>query len=164
MNQGQIRQIGSVDDVYLNPQNLFVAAFLGNPGMNLLAAKLIQENSRTLIQVADATFAPESIGICSGNRNFCASRDKLLVGIRPESIALKENGKPRIKLKARVLDLEHLGSETQVLLKNQAGEFRARVPGRTPLVAGDHILTYISLSDIRLFDGSSQQAIAPVSG
>ena len=39
MNKGKIEQFGSPDDIYNNPNNIFVAEFIGNPKMNIFKIK-----------------------------------------------------------------------------------------------------------------------------
>ena len=44
MNEGRILQVGKPIEVYDNPNNRFVAGFIGSPAMNFLEAKLIQQD------------------------------------------------------------------------------------------------------------------------
>ncbi len=57
MNKGEVVQIGRPLDVYRQPVNTFVARFLGNPAMNLLAARLESANGEIVLRLGDVTVA-----------------------------------------------------------------------------------------------------------
>ena len=47
MNQGRVEQIGTPDEVFDDPVNLFVAEFIGSPAMNMLRGEVTQLNGQT---------------------------------------------------------------------------------------------------------------------
>ena len=62
MDTGRVRQIGTPDEVYRSPQNVFVAGFVGTPRMNFLDA----DQARPFFAVPDGTLAgvrPEHVGL-----------------------------------------------------------------------------------------------------
>jgi multiple sugar transport system ATP-binding protein len=71
---GRVQQCGSTDDVYLRPANAFVAAYVGDPPMNLLSANATASRLRT------AFFEVPFNGVADGN--------DYLVGVRPEDVRL----------------------------------------------------------------------------
>jgi multiple sugar transport system ATP-binding protein len=70
MDAGELEQVGPPEEIYREPRNEFIAGFLGDPPMNLLAVRADEAES-TLSQVADS--------LPSGTRR---------VGIRPEDVYL----------------------------------------------------------------------------
>ncbi|WP_116653237.1 sn-glycerol-3-phosphate ABC transporter ATP-binding protein UgpC [Pelagibacterium sediminicola] len=99
MNAGVIEQIGRPLDIYADPQSLFVAAFMGSPGMNLVDI----ERLRGL--VADL---PASIPSGTGT-----------IGIRPEDIALDEPATPHFTISATLEAVELVGSESLIYANAQ---------------------------------------------
>src|SRR5215470_7902871 len=57
MDQGVLQQVGSPDEVYQHPANLFVAQFVGSPVMNITKAKLKANGSRTKVMLAGGAAA-----------------------------------------------------------------------------------------------------------
>ena len=81
MNEGQILQIGSPQDLFENPQHTFVGHFIGSPGMNFLPCQ---------IQNGIASVGDQQIHIGSGDENLSGNFE---LGIRPEFLLLQnENG------------------------------------------------------------------------
>lgn len=68
MNQGQVVQIGTPKEIYKNPNNLFVAGFIGSPGMNLLKGALAQKHNATTIGIR-----PEDIQIAKSSKGIAAT-------------------------------------------------------------------------------------------
>ena len=79
LNGGIISQAGSPMELYNNPQNRFVAEFIGNPKMNFLDAYI--ENNKQ-IKLAEGQLLPIA--------NNGKTGDKIEIGIRPENIIIDD--------------------------------------------------------------------------
>ena len=105
LNKGNIEQYGTPNEIYSNPNNIFVAEFIGSPKMNIIRIKNEQIiNSKTL-DLFDNKIIFE-------NYNF---KDEMYLGIRPEHISLKN--KFEIQMKVKVDLIENLGSEKIIYTK-----------------------------------------------
>ncbi len=102
MKDGVIQQIGPPLEVYQNPSNRFVAAFIGAPAMNLLDGT-VGEDGRTVQLDAGPAVAIDA-SLESGRR--------VTVGFRPQHLEMHDDGMP---LTVRVC--EPLGEETDVILE-----------------------------------------------
>ena len=99
MSQGEVAQIGTPMEVYLNPATTFVAGFLGNPPMNLL----------------DAVIAQGAVSTGSGQApvgGFAPGR-RLILGVRPEDLSITADPAQAL-VSGRVVQVEALGAETLV--------------------------------------------------
>jgi multiple sugar transport system ATP-binding protein len=108
MKDGVIQQIGTPQQVYDSPVNLFVAGFIGVPQMNFYDGKLIKNGSSYSVKVDNATVelsADKSARLAAKN---IAEQD-ITVGVRPEHIELK--GDPAQMIKAKVDVSEMMGSQ-----------------------------------------------------
>jgi multiple sugar transport system ATP-binding protein len=88
MSEAEIQQVGTPEEVYYNPSNLFVARFIGSPGMNL----------------AEGTYEGGEVSLSNGNRypvpagyqvplgQALDGGGSLIVGFRPESAQISEDG------------------------------------------------------------------------
>ena len=110
MHQGYVHQVGSPRDLYDRPADLFVAAFLGAPAMNLIPAEVMgQQLKMPLATVAlDDTL-----------RNRIGDRSTVIVGIRPELChdATTAEGREiidRVEFTTRIDDVEWRG-KTQIV-------------------------------------------------
>jgi len=99
LNQGNIEQHGTPSEIYKNPNNVFVAEFIGTPKMNILKInkeKIINKNTIKLLKNE----------IKFENYVF---EDEIYLGIRPEDISM--NIKDEIKLDIKIDLIENLGFE-----------------------------------------------------
>jgi multiple sugar transport system ATP-binding protein len=115
MRNGLIQQVGPPQELYRDPANLFVAAFLGSPSMNLVEATVDGDW---------VEFASFRLPLAPGRRPARAGR--VILGIRPddfEDVAHAESGLPTIDVQAAVL--EELGSEAHVIFEVDAQRVEA---------------------------------------
>ena len=91
MRDGYIQQIGTPQEVFDHPANLFVAGFIGMPVMNMFDAKLIREGDKYFAQLADykVELSPEKEARLL--KNNVQSQDVVL-GVRPEHTDLADKG------------------------------------------------------------------------
>ncbi len=87
MKEGFVQQVGTPQEVFHHPANLFVAGFIGSPQMNTFDARLIRTGDRYSVEVGGATVAlsPEK---CRRLAAAGAESQEVVLGIRPEHIAL----------------------------------------------------------------------------
>ena len=88
MRTGVIQQIGTPDEIYKRPVNLFVAGFLGSPTMNTMRGKLVQRDGRVFFEGAaalvDLTGYPFAASPAVGS--------EVVLGIRPEQLLVADGG------------------------------------------------------------------------
>ncbi|WP_112261462.1 ABC transporter ATP-binding protein [Lentzea terrae] len=86
MRRGVLQQVGPPQELYDRPVNLFVAGFIGSPGMNLVSARLDENNGRFWVSLnSDALLLPESVLRQRPALRQYVGRD-VVVGIRPEDM------------------------------------------------------------------------------
>jgi len=118
MKDGFIQQIGTPQEVFEHPANIFVAGFIGMPQMNLFDAALSANGDGYSIQVGEAKI-PLSSDISARLKARNVGSMNVVAGIRPEHIQLKEAGPDVIK---GVVDVsEMMGSEIHLHV-NAAGK------------------------------------------
>ncbi|WP_425961574.1 ABC transporter ATP-binding protein [Rhizobium nepotum] len=123
MNNGAIAQIGTPDDLYRRPDNLFVAGFIGTPPMNLLKGW----TQGGQMQIGDVLLDLNTR--CDGEVTF---------GLRPEDIALITSSEAR--LAGQVTTVEPMGREVFYTIDTPAGMIHALEYGETIRHSpGDHV-------------------------
>lgn len=112
LNKGFIQQIGSPEEVYKNPKNLFVANFIGNPQINILNFEIDRNNSG-IISIKSKNPSTEISD--QWLQRFVIEKDirNLSFGIRPKDISLsREKNSNSMKFKGKLSLIERLGDET----------------------------------------------------
>jgi multiple sugar transport system ATP-binding protein len=144
MNGGKVVQIGAPLDVYREPADTFVAAFLGGPPMNLLAARFAAGK----LHVGGSAFALD--------RRISA--ENLVFGIRPEDIRI-DGAAPHAQ--GEVLAVEPLGAETIVRfrLPGVVTDVLARGPRTVTAKVGDSAPLAFDLAAAHLFDPATTRRI-----
>tara|TARA_B110000196_G_scaffold319248_1_gene336770 strand:+ start:2271 stop:3338 length:1068 start_codon:yes stop_codon:yes gene_type:complete len=100
MKDGKIEQQGTPDDVFNNPQTLFVASFMGSPPMNLTNAKISKDGVK--IKNSEINFKKSS--------NLKIDKN-VVFGIRADNIRLPEDDESGIPVRGFVTLVEQLGTE-----------------------------------------------------
>ncbi len=100
MSKGKIQQLGTPDEVYNNPSNVFVAGFIGSPPMNLIHG--VMEKG---VFTGPETIVPKA-GKVSG---------KVTIGIRPEDVSVVAKGKGHVN--TLLYSLEPTGDQTLVTVR-----------------------------------------------
>jgi multiple sugar transport system ATP-binding protein len=113
MRKGELQQVGSPQELYDTPLNLFVGGFIGSPAMNMLDSTIEQNGSLSAV-VGDQRIAlgDETLSQRPALRKFAGRR--VVLGIRPEDLedaALASDTTPGHELTGRLELREALGSE-----------------------------------------------------
>ena len=91
MKDGFIQQIGTPQEVFNHPYNLFVAEFIGSPKMNIFDAKLVKVDGKYAVELGGITveLSQEKQEALAKN---CVQEQEIKLGVRPEHITLEEAG------------------------------------------------------------------------
>ncbi len=164
MNQGELQQVGSPHDVYSNPRNLFVARFIGSPGMNFLSCRQAGRTAEaiSLRMQTDGAVLPVALagGAIAGGTG---SEADLVLGVRPEDITLTTTERPG-SIRATVFVVEKMGSKNIVDLKYGDEILRAKVSPSVRLSLNDTVYASFDTGRIRLFDKASTRSLAAETG
>jgi multiple sugar transport system ATP-binding protein len=148
MHDGFVQQVGHPLDLYDRPVNMFVAGFIGSPGMNFLPAT-VDKGDKVDAVLADGQKLrlPDGLPLKDG--------DAITVGLRPEHIQLAEDG----ALKAEVEVVEPLGLSTQFYVKLAGQQVCVFVMGRSNIRPGDMVRLSADPAALHLFDPTSGNRI-----
>jgi len=154
MKDGYIEQSGAPMEIYDRPNNLFVAQFIGSPGMNIFEATIAEQNGNLVAQCEDLALpVPDGRDLQAGQRIF--------YGIRPEHLSVSgsspQSGDAAIPANIKVV--EPTGPETHVYTSLAHKDICAITRERLDLHPGDPIYLQPDLAHVHLFDGESENAI-----
>jgi multiple sugar transport system ATP-binding protein len=143
MNAGILQQVGTPDDIYDHPANLFVAGFIGTPTMNFVP-----------VTVADGTAKASGFSV---KLPTPVSAGKGMLGFRPEAVTDRPSEVASLDMKVDVV--ERLGSD-QFLYGQVGGDtITARVDPRLKVAPGDNVKLGLDARNLHLFDAETEKAL-----
>jgi multiple sugar transport system ATP-binding protein len=176
MRDGTLQQVDTPQNLYDNPDNVFVAAFIGSPAQNLYDAT-VGEGARSIKLGSQVVDLPESVVLKRPGLRAYVGKD-VVVGMRPEHLRAEASSVTGPKLTGDVELVEALGSEQVVHFtidahrviaegafdKDEAaavksGEGVARVEAKTPVKPGDRMTFSVDIEDMQFFDSQTGLAI-----
>ncbi|WP_431283384.1 ABC transporter ATP-binding protein [Humitalea sp. 24SJ18S-53] len=142
MHEGVLQQFGTPSDVYERPANLFVAGFIGSPGMSLLKG-----------EARDGAFRNPAVTLRLLQASACQA---MVLGIRPEDVILGQG-----PFTARIRLVEPTGHEQIVALDLPGGEaLTARAAPDMTLRAGETLAWGVRIPRLHMFDAASGNRLA----
>jgi len=151
MKGGKIMQLGTPNEIYNHPKNLYVADFIGSPSMNFLNGEL-----------KDTKFTNGSLELPMGSYQFIKKNNlkNVTIGIRPEHIITGELSKKAPVITNVTINLvEPMGSDTLVYANLSDVQIRIRMEGNAKVKIGDRLEIGIDPSRASLFDTQTEQRI-----
>ncbi|WP_449538680.1 ABC transporter ATP-binding protein [Ferdinandcohnia sp. Marseille-Q9671] len=148
LNDGKIQQVGKPITLYNEPENLFVASFIGSPKMNLGKAMLSEEG--TALRIEDQlqiNVDPMTVRDIQGNKN-------IVVGIRAEHLFPAQEEREHVHY-LEAVNVEQLGNETSISFDIGTELWTAKWPGQWTIHVGQKVPVQIVPDYILYFDGDS---------
>jgi multiple sugar transport system ATP-binding protein len=163
LKDGAIQQMGTARALYDEPENVFVAEFVGSSPMNLVRGTLKPDRDGVLFsEVDDGTIeARLPIAELPALQGFLGK--PVLLGIRPEQITTLESSKTERysgSFPAMVDSVEAMGDGTNYYLQTGAHRLICRTGGLDPREAGQRGQFQLNLEKVCLFDPISGRRIA----
>ncbi len=149
LNNGDVSQLGTPQELYNNPQNLYTATFIGSPQMNNLIGR-VQEQELIL---ADTIHVP----LNQAQLETMPKKDKFFVGIRPEYIFPGNQGE--VSNPMNVVNVEFLGNETQIIFREENYQIVAKWPGQWNIEPGAPINVAFKSDYFHFFDCDTQNLL-----
>lgn len=159
MRDGYIEQTGSPMEIYDRPNNLFVAQFIGSPGMNILECNIDEVNG-VLCATQDSLCLPlpSNVNVAKGQNVY--------YGIRPEHLGATKkmstsssNGSSTNNAPGTVRVVEPTGPETHVYSKLAGHDICSISRERTQWEPGEDIFIEPELEHVHIFDAETQLAL-----
>lgn len=152
MDHGVLQQVGTPIEVYNNPANVFVARFIGAPGMNLLRGEPAESDRGLVVDLGPLGVTPPLPDeLASALRK---ARGEVLYGFRPEQVTLAERG-----LAMPVSFVERIGARTIVHFGEGESVVKAVFENDVGLSVGQIAVVAPPASSVRVFDAGTGLAV-----
>ena len=154
MDHGVLQQVGTPLEVYNDPANVFVARFIGAPGMNLLKGRPAESDRGLVVDLGPLGITPPLPGELAAALR--GARGDVLYGFRPEQASLVQNGQG---LAMQVSFVERIGARTIVHLGQGEAAVKTVFDNDVGLAIGDIAVVAPAASSVRIFDAASGVAM-----
>ena len=152
MKEQKIQQIGTPDEIYHRPANLFVAGFVGSPQMNFIKGRL--ENTG------------EGLSFLAGDRRLSLSGyqfaaapsagQEVVLGVRPEHLEIASNG---IWPDFKVDIVEPMGADTVIWCSDGGGSVQVRTTGSRKAARGENLTLHVDSTQVSLFSAETGERL-----
>jgi multiple sugar transport system ATP-binding protein len=154
MKDGLLQQVGTPEELYTHPSNLFVAGFIGSPAMNFVTVttaggELMMGQSRLSLGGEPArVVAAQTPG------------KSLTIGFRPEHLKLANGTTDSVmRFPAEVDVVEYLGNEELIHARAEGNDIVALLPSDRKVKAGEKVELAVPLERLFVFDPESEKAL-----
>ncbi|MGE0224150.1 MAG: ABC transporter ATP-binding protein [Acetobacteraceae bacterium] len=159
MNQGEIEQVGSPQELYHDPKTRFVAGFIGSPAMNFLPCRLQDGQGGMSIRINDRISLP--VPPSRVDRYGAYKGKDMLFGLRPEHLfEYHEQGRPNwIRVDLPVDVVEPMGMETMVHFFVDGTPVCARIDPAAQATPGQMLPLTADLNQMHLIEPSTGKVV-----
>ncbi len=156
MRAGVIEQVATPHDIFQRPENLFVAGFIGTPGMNLIPAELtgFGEGGVAGFAVEGGQSLRVEVDPAVGR---LAPGTKVTLGVRPRNLEVVHQDVPD-GLSSVIDIIEPMGAETLAHLNDGRHDIRVVTDWRTPLEEGDQVHVRFLPGSVHVF-GADEKVV-----
>ena len=156
MNDGVVQQIGTPDEIYDRPVNMFVASFLGNPPINYLKGQLARSGEELRFHCGEVDL------LLSGeltSRLAAFNGGTVCVGLRAEDVSDRTEPAAGRAISGRVSSVLPIGSDQFLGMELAGGEFFFRVGKDLRHAVGEIITLSADVNRLHVFDPDSGQSL-----
>ncbi len=157
IKDGLIQQIGTPQEVYDYPNNMFVAGFIGSPAMNFLDATVTN----------DMTFKGKVFELGTSDKTKKVIKDnnlvgkEVVIGVRPEDLEdsnFVQDTSAENTITANVEVREPMGAEIYLYVDIDGVLVTARVNSDSKYVSGNESKLYVNVDNMHIFDKETEKA------
>jgi multiple sugar transport system ATP-binding protein len=152
LKDARVQQVGTPLECYLEPQNQFVAGFIGDPPMNMLEGAV--DGSTFQSDAGEYRLSPEIETALDGH-------DHVTLGIRPEDIELTTDPQDAQHVQCTVRMIEEMGAIQHIYVETDPGgrELIILADGKEPITEGDTYAAVLPQENVHFFNTESGTAL-----
>ncbi|PTO73904.1 ABC transporter ATP-binding protein [Vibrio splendidus] len=160
MKDGELQQLGTPQEIYTKPNNMFVAGFMGSPSMNFIKTMVdLDEEQNPIIKVTGTAEQEHHIRLPQSMRD--QDGKELVIGLRPEHITEQQGDdvSASTKLDLQLEVLEPTGPDTIAMVKVNDQEVACRLSPEFEVSVGQMAPLHFDLSKAVFFDAQTEARI-----
>lgn len=162
MDTGVMQQVGTPEEIYHEPDNLFVANFIGSPPMNFVRGRLMESDDNLEFYTGKITLkVPEEKKVMLDRMDYF-NRD-VIMGIRPENISLARGRIDRLErttIRGKIQMSEFFGSDRYIYMDiDSDNSIVGRINSREKVEDDSVIDLYVNMNNALFFDINSKERV-----
>ncbi|NAZ47718.1 sn-glycerol-3-phosphate ABC transporter ATP-binding protein UgpC [Vibrio toranzoniae] len=160
MKDGELQQLGTPQEIYTKPNNMFVAGFMGSPSMNFIKTMVdLDDEQNPIIKVTGTAEQEHHIRLPQSMRE--QDGKEVVIGLRPEHITEQEGDdvSATTKLDLQLEVLEPTGPDTIAMVKVNDQEVACRLSPEFEVSVGQMAPLHFDLSKAVFFDAQTEARI-----
>ena len=154
LRAGRVEQIGTPLELYNRPENRFVAGFIGSPQMNFLSGRIAaigDDGARVALDAAPDAAADAVLRL----RGPSAADERVVLGVRPEHVALGAAAPGALHVTATIDRVEQLGAASFLYCSLASGErLTVHASGQVRYAGGEQVTVNLPVADTHVFAGT----------
>lgn len=154
MNKGRIEQVGTPKQILREPNNKFVAKFIGHPQINLIPAKIEKAGKKYVLKIGEEEYG----AIAEEKFERKPESEKVTLGIRPEKVRTKDKNDDK-KFVSQVDFFEDTGANAYVHFQFNGTSVQADVTEVGEWERGNDYFFWFKKEDIKLFDNDGKRIL-----
>jgi multiple sugar transport system ATP-binding protein len=160
LNDGKLQQVGAPSEIFNEPENLFVAQFVGSPNMNTFDAELSRVDGSCRFEFADGSFAVDADLLAD------TEATDVVVGFRPQDLFrvasdARRAGHDGPRIETDINVIEPLGTDAIVHGETDDADVSATVTDFHRISVGDTVEFTIDPRHIYIFERDTQRLLKP---
>lgn len=156
MEDGEMQQYASPEDIKEAPANLFTGTFVGEPPMNVFAAKTTTADDAMVFTLDDGSnLSFPKTAFADALQDHIMGLGEVTLGVRPYAVRRRADGAA-----ARVLANQWLGDQTHIAAEFAGGALVLVEHDRVDLSEGDAMSVHLEARDLHIFDPKTGRAIS----
>ncbi len=163
LNAGLIQQLGSPQELYERPANLFVAGFIGSPAMDFFNGTVTRSGDGATLKIASRTVTLTGQSAAAAANAASSGERKVVAGVRPEDFRIASESDAN-SIPGIVDVVEHLGNEQMIYFQaegsrttetSEAKGVTARIAPDVEVRVGQNVAVTFDTSRVHLFDAET---------
>lgn len=157
MSAGELQQVGTPDEVYNRPANIFVGKFIGSPPMHLLTGNIKKEGNRLM-------FVNKGFTITLPAKKYSDALYRLqgktnaILGVRSHHMSISAADKKPNSIRAQVYAVEHMGKENNIIVIDEHdNKIKIATTPQNPFQRDDMVWVAVDPENIHLFNEETGQ-------
>ncbi|KAB8044379.1 ABC transporter ATP-binding protein [Janthinobacterium aquaticum] len=162
MKDGVVQQLGTPQDIYDNPANLFVAGFIGSPSMNFITVKPVIEGNEVFAAIENGGNSMRLALPFAADKLRSHVGREVVLGVRPEQITdiSSAHGDVGQELGCLIDLVEPTGPDTLLTTRLNGAAVTCRTHPKEAVLPGQTMQLSFNLSKAAMFDPASGERIA----
>lgn len=155
MQNGEIQQLGTPQEIYDSPASMFVAGFVGSPKINFMTAEVKSEKEKVFMECGDLRMELPQYE----EKLLPYINKKVVIGIRPEDLLTTKTGENQQAFHCVLKRYEHLGNKVQLYADLNGSMICITAPVTVRAKVGQALKVYLDKKKVHLFDAETERRL-----